>query len=449
MQFERDLLTDLKRWHERADRMPLILHGARQTGKTWLLKHFGETCFDDLAYFNFDERDNLKELFGDKDPHRIVRELSILRNKPITAGRTLLFLDEIQECNAALNSLKYFCEQMPELCVVCAGSLLGVELQQGMSFPVGKVNHLHLHPLTFREYLRSADAAMLDYLCGIDELKPMPEIFFSRIMASFHDYLICGGMPRPAQVMADSHDSSLVSSLQQQILDDYRADFAKHADKTEAIRIGYVFDSIPSQLGRENKKFVYQLVRSGARAREYENALLWLRRAGLTRKVSLCREPRLPLSAYDDLSAFKEYLVDVGLLRRLARIPPSVFLGRSAAFTEFKGAMAENYVLQSLTAQVDVPLRYWTGTRNAEVDFLLQYDACILPIEVKSGINTRARSLSIYNAEFNPPVSLRYSEKNLMRQENIINVPLFMADFTREILHLSGVDLATPTRSNY
>lgn len=434
MAFERDLLKELERWKARSDRMPLVLHGARQTGKTWLLKHFGETCFGDLAYFNFDEQGDLKELFADKNPKRIVRDLSILRGKPISEETTLLFFDEIQECNAALNSMKYFCEQMPQLCAVCAGSLLGVSLQQGMSFPVGKVNHLYLHPLTFKEYLKAADRDMHGYLCDLQEIEPLPEVFFNRILSAFRDYLICGGMPRAAQVMVDSHDTEQVGYCQQQIIDDYRSDFAKHADKTDAVRIGYVFDSIPLQLGKENKKFFYQLVRPGARAREYETALLWLRQAGLTRKVSLCREPRLPLSAYDDLSAFKEYLVDVGLLRRLAKIPPSVFLNKSAAFTEFKGAMAENYVLQSLSAQMDVPLRYWTGTRNAEVDFLLQYEADIIPIEVKSGINTRSRSLSIYADKFHPPVCLRYSERNLMRQERIINIPLFMADFTTDIL---------------
>lgn len=437
MVFKRDLLEELKRWKEKGDRMPLILHGARQTGKTWLLKHFGETCFEDFAYFNFDEQEDLKELFSDKNPTRIIRDLSILRGKTIDVGRTLLFLDEIQECNTALNSLKYFCEQMPQLAVVCAGSLLGVSLQQGMSFPVGKVNHLYLHPLTFKEYLHSADADMYRYLDDIVDIKPMPEIFFNRIMSVFNDYLICGGMPRPAQTMIDSRDTDEVGYLQQQIIDDYRSDFAKHADKTDAVRIGYVFDSIPSQLGKENKKFIYQLVRPGARAREYENALLWLRKAGLTRKVGLCREPRLPLSAYDNLSVFKEYLVDVGLLRRLAKLPPRVFLNKSAAFTEFKGAMAENYVLQSLSAQMDVPLRYWTGNRNAEVDFLLQYDMDIIPIEVKSGINTRARSLSFYAETFNPQACLRYSEKNLIRQERIINIPLFMTDFTDKILKLS------------
>lgn len=434
MAFERYLLEDLKKWKARNDRMPLILHGARQTGKTWLLKHFGETCFEDFAYFNFDEQEDLKELFEDKNPARIIRDLSIFRAKPIIEGKTLLFFDEIQECNAALNSLKYFCEQMPRQYVVCAGSLLGVSLQQGMSFPVGKVDHLYLHPLTFKEYLRSADVNMYAYLHDMDEIKPMPEIFFNRIMSAFSDYLICGGMPRPAQAMIDSHDTEKVNYYQQQIIDDYRADFSKHADKTYAVRIGYVFDSIPSQLGKENKKFIYQLVRPGARAREYENALLWLRRAGLTCKVCLCREPRLPLSAYDDLSAFKEYLVDVGLLRRLSKLPPSVFLNKSASFTEFKGAIAENYVLQSLSAQMDVPLRYWTGTRNAEVDFLLQYEKNIIPIEVKSGINTRARSLSMYAEAFKPSACLRYSEKNLVRQERMVNIPLFMADFTKQIL---------------
>lgn len=436
MAFNRLLLEDLKRWKDKADRMPLILHGARQVGKTWLLKHFGEMCFDDFAYFNFDEQNDLQSVFSDKNPQRIIDSLSILRGTPITPNKTLLFFDEIQECNAALNSLKYFCEQMPTLHVVCAGSLLGVSLQQGMSFPVGKVDHLRLHPLTFKEYLQTADKDMHDYLCGINEIKPIPDIFFNRIAAKFHEYLICGGMPRPAQAMAESHDVSQVDYRLQQITADYRSDFAKHADKTNAIRITHVFDSIPSQLGKENKKFIYQLIRPGARAREYENALLWLRQAGLICETRLCREPRLPLSAYYDLSAFKVYLTDIGLLRSMAQLPASVFLGKSAAFTELKGAMAENYVLQSLSVQVDAPLRYWTGNRNAEVDFIMQHEADIIPIEVKSGINTRARSLAIYREAFHPKTSLRYSEKNLMRQDDLINIPLFMADFTTKLINL-------------
>lgn len=434
MAFQRHLLNALKTWKDKADRMPLMLHGARQVGKTWLLKHFGETCFDDFAYFNFDEQEDLQGIFTDKNPQRIIDDLSLLRGKPIIPGTTLLFLDEIQECNTALNSLKYFCEQMPVMHVVCAGSLLGVSLQQGMSFPVGKIDHLHLHPLTFKEYLHSTDADMHRYLCGINEIKPMPDIFFNRIMTKFHEYLICGGMPRPAQAMTEGHDVSQVDYRLQQIIEDYRSDFAKHANKTDAIRIGHVFDSIPSQLGKENKKFVYQLIRPGARAREYENALIWLRQAGLISEVRLCREPRLPLSAYDDLSAFKIYLSDIGLLRRMAKLPASVFLNKSAAFTEFKGAMAENYVLQSLSVQVDAPLRYWTGLRNAEVDFIMQHETDIIPIEVKSGINTRARSLAIYKSTFNPTVCLRYSEKNLILQDGLINIPLFMVDFTIDLL---------------
>lgn len=434
MEFKRNVMGELLRWKDDIRRKPLLLHGARQVGKTWLMKKFGEENFEDTAYFNFDENADLASVFSDKDPKRIIKELSYQHGRAIEAGKTLMVFDEIQECHPALNSLKYFCEQMPRQAIVCAGSLLSVSLSENASFPVGKVNHLSVYPLTFTEYLEAVDAPMQQYLNETDKISSIPELFFNRIWSHFRSYQICGGMPMAALEMAATDDVSRVETAQGDILNDYILDFTKHATPVVSARIGHIWQSIPSQLSKENRKFVYQLVRPGARAREYEDALLWLERAGLIRKVNLNKEPKLPVSAYDDLSIFKIYLSDIGLLRRLAGLSASVLTADDTLYIEFKGAIAENYILQSLTSQFDIPLRYWTSGRSAEVDFLLQHDNHIIPIEVKSGKNVRGRSLQVYNHNFNPEICLRYSRLNLQREGNLINIPLFMADWTRQII---------------
>ncbi|WP_321424283.1 ATP-binding protein [uncultured Bacteroides sp.] len=437
MEFSRDLMKDLVKWKEDIRRKPLILHGARQVGKTWLLKHFGQQFFEDVAYFNFDEQPDLIDLFNiDKDPNRIIKQLSYLYGRSINPQTTLVIFDEIQECKPALNSLKYFCEQTPEYAIVCAGSLLGVSMARGGSFPVGKVNHLNLYPLTFAEFLQATDKSMSDYLNDIDKVAPIPEVFFNRIQEHFNTYMICGGMPSAAYEMVETHDVSRVDTALQEVLNDYRLDFSKHADSRLIPRISHVWDSIPSQLSKENHKFIYQLVRPGARAREYEDAILWLQQAGLIHLTTLNKEPKLPLSAYDDLSIFKIYLSDIGLLRRLAKLSAGSLLSPTSGFTEFKGALAENYILQSLKTQFEVPLRYWTSARSAEVDFILQDKDYILPIEVKSGTNVYGKSLQIYNTNFQPKYRIRYSGLNLSKDDNLLNIPLFMSDYTTKIFKL-------------
>ena len=435
MQFERDLLNDLLKWKEDIRRKPLIIHGARQVGKTWLLKQFGRTSFEDVAYFNFDEQPDLVSLFTvDKDPARIVKQLSFLHGRAINPQTTLIILDEIQECKPALNSLKYFCELTPEYVIACAGSLLGVSMARGESFPVGKVNHLNLYPLTFAEFLRTVDQSMYDFLSDLNTLEAIPEVFFHRIEEQFNTYLICGGMPAAAFEMVETQDVTRVDTALLDVLNDYRLDFSKHAEASLIPRISHIWDSIPSQLSKENRKFVYQLVRPGARAREYEDAILWLQQAGLIYLTRLSKTPGLPLSAYDDLSSFKVYLSDIGLLRRLAKLPASAIMSQMVGFKEFKGALAENYVLQSLKTQFEVPLRYWTSAHSAEVDFIVQVDENVVPIEVKSGMNVRGRSLQIYNAMYHPNYRIRYSGLNLSKDDNLINIPLFMCDFTSKIL---------------
>lgn len=435
--FEREIIQQLLAWKTDKNRKPLIIHGARQVGKTWVLKHFGKEQFEDVAYFSLDrDESGLCDIFRTtKDPERIIQQLSFLRGKKISPESTLLIFDEIQECNEALNSLKYFCEEKPEYAVACAGSLLGIYLNHvGSSFPVGKVNHLYMHPLTFTEFLRAKDAILYEYWCSIDKIEPLPQIFFDKLKEVFTAYSICGGMPEPATLMLDFNDMEKVDRALQSILDDYALDFVKHTTPVLAPRIHYVWNSLPSQLAKENRKFVYQLVRPGARAREYEDAILWLEQSGLVDKVVLSKSPKLPLKAYDDLSTFKLYALDMGLLRRLSELDASVLLLPTPVYSEYKGALAENYVLQSLIAQFQSSFRYWASGNKAEVDFLLQYGNQIFPVEVKADQNIAGKSLIQYEKLFQPERRIRYSMLNLKQDGNLINIPLFLADKTRELL---------------
>jgi predicted AAA+ superfamily ATPase len=435
MAFKRDLLEKLVLWQKSTNRKPLVIEGARQVGKTWLMKEFGRTCFEQFTYINFEEL-NLQDVFAEKNPHAIIQQLALISGNKIDPQRTLLIFDEIQECKPALNALKYFYEQIPELAIVAAGSLLGVSMAAGDSFPVGKVDHMTLYPLTFKEYLSMVDVAMYDYLSNRQVGDAIVNTLEERIKRHFDDYRVCGGMPEAAMCMANGEGVEAVEKVQSNILKDYQLDFSKHASKTIIPRIGHIYRSIPSQLSKENRKFVYQLVKQGARAREYEDALQWLRQAGLIHQVYLNKTPNIPLTAYDDLSAFKIYLSDIGLLRKLAEVPVAALVTKDGVigYREFKGAFAENYVLQSLSTQSTVNLRYWTSNNSAEVDFLLQYDTHILPIEVKSGKSTSSRSLTLYNAEKHPILRIRYSDKELKLDDNLLNIPLYMADWTFALL---------------
>lgn len=436
--FQRNIIKQLVAWKTEKNRKPLVIHGARQVGKTWALKYFGKEYFEDVAYFSLDrDESGLCDIFRTtKDPARIIQQLSFLHGKKINPQTTLLILDEIQECNEALNALKYFCEEAPEYAVACAGSLLGIYLYHtGNSFPVGKVNHLSMYPLTFTEFLKTKDSSMYEYMNSIKEIAPIPQIFFDKLREAFIAYSICGGMPEPATLMIDFNDMEKVDSALWDILNDYTLDFVKHTTPALAPRINYVWNSLPSQLAKENRKFVYQLVRPGARAREYEDAILWLEQAGLINKVVLSKSPKLPLKAYDDLSTFKLYALDMGLLRRLSELDASVLLVSSPVYSEYKGALAENYVLQSLTAQFQASFRYWASGNKAEVDFLLQCGNQIYPIEVKADQNITGKSLIQYEKLFQPTCWIRYSMLNLKQDGNLINIPLFLADKTKELLY--------------
>ncbi len=438
MQIKRDVLHRLLAWKSSTTRKPLILKGARQVGKTWLLKYFGEKEFKNYAYFNFEEQPELKQFFATtKDVQRIIQNLTLVHGKAIEPLHTLIIFDEIQESNEALNSLKYFYENAPEYYIVAAGSLLGITFSRGFSFPVGKIDLLNIYPLSFMEFLSATEPDLLSYIESIQTVsEPVPDIFFNRLLDQFKKFFISGGMPEAVTALVERQDIALTQMVLKNILDAYFLDFSKHADNKIIPKLGYVWSSIPSQLARENKKFLFQTVKPGARAREYEDAVLWLCQAGLLYKIFRNSKPGLPLSAYDDVAAFKLYLFDVGLLRRLALLDPIAVKEGNRLFVEFKGALSENYILQSLVKQFETLPRYWTSAGKAEVDFLIQNENEIIPIEVKSDENIRGKSLAFYNKIYKPTMRIRYSLKNLAFNDGLLNIPLFLADYSKVLISL-------------
>ena len=439
MIIKRNILDRLITWKEKQTRKPLILQGARQTGKTWLLKYFGSNFYESVSYFNFEKQVELGQFFeSTKDPERIIENLSLADGKPILPGKTLIIFDEIQESNNALNSLKYFNEEAPEYHIACAGSLLGVAISRGSSFPVGNVDFLQVYPITFSEFLEAASSELSAYLKQLHKIEPIPDIFFNPLIEKLKMYFLSGGMPEAAVTLIDKRDVSTTQEVLQNILNAYTLDFSKHVENKDIPKISYIWNSLPSQLARENRKFLYQAIRPGARAREYEDALSWLINAGLVYKIYCSIKPSLPLTAYDDLSAFKIYMPDVGLLRRLSFLDPSAIKERNRLFTEFKGALTENYILNGLIQQFEGMPRYWKSGNKAEVDFLVQYQNKIIPIEVKSEENIRSKSLAFYRKDYNPPLSIRYSLRNLRQDEGLINIPLFLVDYTSKLIELYG-----------
>lgn len=437
MELYRSIIEELKSWKSRPDRKPLVLKGARQTGKTWILEHFGRMEFEHVASFNFDKDKSLYEIFENtKVPERIIAQLKLHTDSPILPHRTLIIFDEIQECNKALNALKYFCEDAPEYAVVAAGSLLGVALSKGDSFPVGKVEFMELYPLTFKEFLKVNDEKIYQYIEDLSDIAPLPQIVTDKLTEYYRQYLVIGGMPAAVKAFMENRGMDAVKREQKFILDAYTLDFSKHAESKDIPRITSIWNSIPSQLAKENRKFVYKMVKPGARARDYEDALLWLENAGLIYRVFCSTKPYLPLKSYDDLSAFKIYISDIGLLRELAGLPPEAVLAGSAIYTEFKGALAENYVLQSLVCQLEVLPRYWTSVGKAEVDFVVQLEMDIVPVEVKSDTRIGGKSLSVYDSNYHPAYKIRYSLNNLKKDDNLINIPLYLADWTTKLVAL-------------
>lgn len=425
---ERLLMEELKVWKDRTDRKPLILRGARQVGKTWLLKDFGKKAFDDVCYINFERSSGLGSLFdGTIQPARIVEQLSLLHRKKIEPQRTLIIFDEVQEMPRALTSLKYFAEEAPEYAICCAGSLLGVALHEGTSFPVGKVDFLDLYPLSFREFLMACGQGALadSILNGNRALQPFEEILTDTLKR----YFVIGGMPAAVNAWLSTKDYNAVEEVQHQLIMAYQQDFSKHAPKSMVEKIRYVWDSIPSQLARENKKFVYGLVREGARAREYEDALLWLSDAGEIIRTQNVAKPDVPLKAYTDLKAFKIFLLDVGLLRCLSGLSPKAIIDGNRIFEEFKGALTEQYVCQELQLQRGLQANYyWTSGFKAEVDFLVSDGMYVYPLECKAGKTMNAKSLKVYCEKYRPRLALRTSLLPYERNEeaHIVNIPLYM-----------------------
>jgi len=435
MEINRNLTGQLVRWKDKPGRKPLILQGIRQVGKTWLLKNFGRKYFSDVAYFNFDKHKEIRQFFSTtKDPQRIIENLSLVHGKAILPNKTLIIFDEIQECTDALNSLKYFQEEAPVYSIACAGSLLGVALSRGASFPVGKVEFMNIHPVTFSEFLNEAAPELAGYLNQIDKAEPIPDIFFNPLCEKLKMYFISGGMPEAVVTMLENMDISATQDVLHSVINSYLLDFSKHVDNKDVPKITYIWNSLPSQLARENKKFLYQTVRPGARAREYEDALLWLVNAGLAIRINCSSKPFIPLTSYDDLTAFKVYLPDVGVLRRLSLLDPVAITEGNRLFTEFRGSLTENFILSGLLTQFEGVPRYWRSGNKAEVDFLIQYGNDIIPVEVKSDENVRSKSLAFYRKEFNPGISIRFSLRNLKCDAGLVNIPLFMVDYTKKIL---------------
>lgn len=436
---ERFALQKLQDWKNSPHRKPLILKGVRQVGKTWLLKEFGSRYYENAAYFNFDENAEYRQFFEmTKDVERILQNLMMASGQKILPEKTLIIFDEVQDCPAVINSLKYFCENTPQYHVACAGSLLGIALAAPSSFPVGKVHFMQIEPMNFSEFLlANGNENLVRYLNDIERLEPIPDAFFHPLCEKLKMYYVTGGMPEAVLMWTKERDVNAMQEVLSDIINAYERDFAKHPDRNEFPKISMIWNSIPSQLSRENKKFIYKAVKEGARAREYEDALQWLVDARLVYKIYRSSAPRLPLAAYDDLSAFKIYLVDVGLLRRLALLAPTAFGEGNRLFTEFKGALTENYILQALTAQFEAQLRYWSQNNPPhEVDFLIQRENDIFPIEVKAESNIAGKSLRKFKELFPEEIKLRirFSLNNLKLDGDMLNIPLFMADNTSKLI---------------
>ena len=439
---ERLIIKKLLAWKNSRYRKPLILKGVRQVGKTWLLKEFGKRYYENTAYFNFDENEEYKQFFETtKDVERILQNLTLASVQKITPENTLIIFDEVQESPKVINAMKYFCENAPQYHVACAGSLLGIALAKPASFPVGKVDFLEVNPMSFTEFLlANGDANLVEYLQSVDVLEPLPDAFFNPLYEKLKMYYVTGGMPEAVEMWTKERSVDLMQAALSNILAAYERDFAKHPDVKEFPKISMLWKSIPSQLARENKKFIYKVVKEGARAREYEDALQWLVDAGLVKKIYRSTAPGLPIAAYDDVSAFKIYLADVGLLRRLALLAPTAFGEGNRLFTEFKGALSENYVLEAISPQFEAVPRYWSQSNPPyEVDFIIQRENDIIPVEVKAEANTEARSLKKYKEKFGDKVKLRvrFSLDNLKLNGDLLNIPLFLADETDRLIGLA------------
>ena len=422
-------IEKLLKWKQSKRRKPLIIEGARQVGKTWLMKEFGKQAYTDTIYINFDSNSRMAELFAsDLDTDRLIIGLELYAGRKIDPDHSLLIFDEVQEVPRALASLKYFYENAPQYHIVCAGSLLGIALHQGTSFPVGKVDFLKLYPLSFKEFLMATEKERFAELLDKQDFG-MITCFKQTYIDSLKQYYFVGGMPEAVQSFAENKDFNEVREIQKRILAAYEQDFSKHAPNEIVPRLRMLWNSIPSQLAKENKKFIYGLVREGARAKDYETAIMWLSDCGLVHKVSRVNAAGIPLRAYEDLKAFKLFVVDVGLLGCMAGLRQRTLLDGNDLFVEFKGALTQQYVCQQLKPIEDLDVYYYTNDRGScEVDFVVDTGEQIVPIEVKAEVNLRAKSLKTYQEKFSPVISIRTSMSDYKKEEWLVNLPLYAVD---------------------
>ena len=432
MHLKRNAIAELVRWKNSAERKPMVLKGARQVGKTWLMKEFGENYYDSFVYFNFDEEEELKSIFkANKNPHRIIELLSMICSEKINPEKTLIIFDEIQECPEALNTLKYFKEKANEYHVIAAGSLLGTLLAKPKSYPVGMVNLLDIYPLTFDEFLEATDFGLYTYYESIKKDQQIEEIFHNRLLEACNYYLIIGGMPECVSSWIKYKDPASVAQIQRELIEVYENDFSKHNGKVNSGRILMVFRSIVAQLAKPNEKFIYGAVREGGRARDFEEAIEWLVSAGMLNRVYNVSKMEHPLSAFDKLDQFKLFLFDTGLLKHMAGIDNAAILLKNDY--QFKGPLIENYVLQQLRGQFDVRPRYYSD-KNSEIDFVLQNGMEIIPVEATGGEDKSAPSFKKYVAAHHPEHAFRFSRRNYRKDGDFTNLPLYLARKTRDLL---------------
>lgn len=419
-------MENLLAWKQSRRRKPLIIEGARQVGKTWLMKEFGRQAYGDTVYINFDSNARMAELFAsDLDTKRLVLGLELYAGRKIDPENALLIFDEVQEVPRALAALKYFCEDAPQYHIVCAGSLLGIALHRGTSFPVGKVDFLKLYPLSFQEFLMAIGKKQFSELLDQQDFS-MITSFRETYADALKQYYFVGGMPEAVESFAENQDFNEVRQIQKRILAAYEQDFSKHAPNEVVPRLRMLWNSIPAQLAKENKKFIYGLVREGARAKDYETALLWLSDCGLVHRVSRVNAPGIPLRAYEDMKAFKLFVLDVGLLGCMTGLHQRTLLDDNALFVEFKGALTEQYVCQQLKTLADLELCYYTNDRGScEVDFVVDTGGRVMPLEVKAETNLRAKSLKTYREKFSPELAIRTSMADYRKEDGLVNLPLY------------------------
>ena len=432
MHLKRNAISELIQWKNSPERKPMVLKGARQVGKTWLMKEFGRNYYDNFAYFNFDEEDELKSIFeANKNPQRIIELLSMIGGEKIEPGKTLIIFDEIQECPEALNTLKYFKEKANEYHVIAAGSLLGTLLAKPKSYPVGMVNLLDIYPLTFDEFLEATDSGLYAFYKSVQKKQSIEEIFHNRLLEAYNYYLIIGGMPECVSSWVKYKDPAKVSQIQRELIEVYENDFSKHNGKVNSGRILMVFRSIVAQLAKPNEKFMYGAVREGGRARDFEEAIEWLVSAGMLNRVYNVSKMEHPLSAFDKLDQFKLFVFDTGLLKHMAGVDNAAILLKSDY--QFKGPLTENYVLQQLRGQFEVEPRYYSD-KSGEIDFVLQSGMEIIPVEAKGGEDKSAPSFKRYVADRKPKHAFRFSKRGYRKDGDFTNLPLYLARKTKELL---------------